>query len=149
MEILTLTTFLSYFMEGKGGPHIPEEYQLLFAVTTFILRLIILTFVFYIAGIVVVGKRRALFGDAVVISLLGTAVGIVCDSIFQSSLIGAILSLFVWLLLIRYYYETGWLGALAVGILAVIIAVIVSIIVLALLLGFAIALKWLVPFLVL
>ena len=152
MEMLTLTTFLSYFMEGRGWSHIPEGYRLLFAVTDFIVRLLILTVVFYIAGIIVVGKRRALFSDALVISLLGTAVGIICDFFFPS-LIGAILSLLVWLLLIRHYYETGWLGALAVGILAVIIAVVMSIVVLfilALLLGFAFVLSgWLVLFLVL
>ena len=116
------------------------------------MRLLILTVVFYIAGIIVVGKRRALFSDALVISLLGTAVGIICDFIFPS-LIGAILSLLVWLLLIRFYYETGWLGALAVGILAVIIAVVMSLVVLfilALILGFAFVLSgWLVLFLVL
>jgi len=140
MEILTLTTFLFDFIGEKGWGHIPEKYLLLFAITAFIVRLITLTVVLYIAGIVVVGKRRALFSDALVISLLGTVVGIICDLFFQSSLIGAILSLLVWLLLIRYYYETGWLGALAVGILAVIIAVILSLIVLfilALLLGFS------------
>jgi len=152
MEMLTLTTFLFDLIGEKGWAHIPEEHRLLFAITAFIVRLITLTVVFYIAGIIVVGKRRALFGDALVISLLGTVVGIVCDFLFPP-LIGAIVSLFVWLLLIRYYYETGWLGALAVGILAVIIAVVMSIIVLfvlALLLGFAFVLsKWLVLFFVL
>jgi len=151
MEILTLVTFL-FGLIGEKGPHIPEEYRLLFAATRFIVSLIILSVVFYIAGIIVVGKRRALFSDAIVISLLGTAVGIVCDFFFPS-LIGALLSLFVWLLLIRYYYETGWFGALAVGILAVIIAVVISAIVLfilALILGFTFVLsEWLVLFLVL
>ena len=153
MEIPILTTFLFNFIGEKGWAHIPEEYLLLFAITAFIVRLITLTVVFYMAGVIVVGKRRALFSDAFVISLLGTVVGIICDSIFKSSLIGAILSLLVWLLLIRYYYETGWLGALAVGILAVIIAVVMSLVVLfilALLLGFTFVLSgWLVLFLVL
>jgi len=153
MEILSLTTFLFDFIGQGGWAQIPEEYQLLFAIIAFIVRLITLTVVFYISGIVVVGKRRALFSDAIVISLLGTAVGIICDSIFPSSLIGAIFSLFVWLLLIRHYYETGWLGALAVGILAVIIAMVMSIVVLfllALLLGFSFVLSgWLVLFLLL
>jgi len=144
MEIPILTTFLFNFIGEKGWAHIPEEYLLLFTITAFIVRLITLAVVFYIAGVIVVGKRRALFSDAIVISLLGTVVGIICDFFFRSSLIGAILSLFVWLLLIRHYYETGWLGALAVGILAVIIAVVLSLIVLfilALLLGFTFVLS--------
>lgn len=42
--------------------------------------------------------------------------------------IGILLSLLVWLVLIRHYYETGWLGAIAVGILAIIVYVVVLII---------------------
>jgi len=152
MEIFALTTFLFDFIRQRGWPHIPEEYRLLFGITAFIVQLITLTIVFYIAGVIVVGKRRALFSDAFVISLLGTVVSIICD-LFFPSLIGVILSLLVWLLLIRHYYETGWLGAFAVGIVAVIIAIVVSLIVLfilALLLGFTFALfEWLALFLAL
>ncbi len=95
----------------------------------FIIGLIILTIVFYIAGRTVVGKKRALFSDAFVISLLGTIVANIV-SLFMPNvqLIGLILSLIIWLLLIRHYYETGWLGALAVAILAVIIYVVIGLI---------------------
>ena len=90
----------------------------------FVLGLIILTIVFYIAGRAVVGKKRALFSDALVISLLGTIVANMVSLFMPNApLIGLILSLVIWLLLIKYYYETGWLGALAVAILAVIIYV--------------------------
>lgn len=61
-------------------------------------------------------------GDAFVISLLGTILGSICT--LFNPLIGAVLSFIVWLFLIRHYYETGWLGALAVAILAVIIYVV-------------------------
>jgi len=86
-----------------------------------------MTIVFYVAGVIVVGKRRALFSDAFVISLLGTVVGNICV-LFFPPIIGLILSLLIWLLLIRHYYETGWLGALAVAVLAVIISVVVFVI---------------------
>ena len=86
-----------------------------------------MTIVFYAAGAIVVGKRRALFSDAFVISLLGTVVSNIC-SLFFPPVIGLILSLIVWLLLIKRYYETGWLGALAVSILAVIIYMMVWVI---------------------
>jgi len=86
----------------------------------FVLGLAILTIVFYIAGRAVVGGKRALFSDAFVISLLGTIVANIV-SLFNLPLIGLILSLIVWLLLIKHYYETGWLGALAVAVLAVIV----------------------------
>jgi len=86
----------------------------------------------------VVGGRRALFSDAFLISLLGTIVGNIC-LLFFPPVIGLILSLVVWLLLIRHYYETGWLGALAVAILAVIIFVVILFI-LGLILGVTILL---------
>jgi len=107
---------------------ISGEAELLFAIVLFIMNLIILTIVFYVAGILVVGKRRALFSDAFVISLLGTIVGNIC-LLFFPPIIGLFLALLVWLLLIRHYYETGWLGALAVAILAVIIFVVVLLII--------------------
>jgi hypothetical protein len=112
-----------------------SQAELLSTIISFIIHLTVMTIVFYIAGVIVVGKRRALFSDAFVISLLGTIVGDICISFFPL-LIGLILSLLVWLLLIRHYYETGWLGALAVAILAVIVYLVVLFI-LALLLKFS------------
>ena len=101
----------------------PLVWQLL----SFVLGLIILTIVFYIAGRAVVGKKRALFSDAFVISLLGTIVMSVCLNLF-GLLVGAILSLLVWLLLVKHYYETGWLGAIAVGIMALIVSIVILVI---------------------
>ena len=101
--------------------------ELFFAVVIFIINLVVMTIVFYLAGIIVVGKRRALLSDAFVISLLGTIVSSIC-SLFFPPVIGLILSLLVWLLLIKRYYETGWMGALAVAVLAVIIYVVVWVI---------------------
>jgi len=91
----------------------------------FVINLIVLIVVFYVAGRVVVGKKRAKFGDAFVISLFGTLTGTILN-LFIPYWLGAILSLIVWLLLIRHFYETGWLGALAVGILAVIVMIVVG-----------------------
>jgi hypothetical protein len=105
---------------------------------TFIIDLIVLSLVFYIAGRIVVGGKKALFSDAFVISLLGTIVMNVCLYFFHP-LVGAILSLVVWLLLIRHYYETGWLGAIAVGIMAVIVSIVIAIL-LGILLGISLLL---------
>jgi hypothetical protein len=105
---------------------------------TFIVGLIVLTIIFYIAGRAVVGGKKALFNDAFVISLLGTIVMNVCLYFF-GLLVGAVLSLIVWLLLIRHYYETGWLGAIAVGLMAVIVSIVIAIL-LGTLLGFSLLL---------
>lgn len=93
---------------------------------SFIIGLIVLTFVFYVAGRVVVGGKRALLSDAFVISLFGTIVASILGLFFRQW-VGLILSLVVWLLLIKHYYETGWLGSLAVAIIAVIIYIVILI----------------------
>ena len=99
--------------------------QLLFDLASFIVVLVVMSVVFYIAGLLVVGRKRALLSDAFVISLLGTIVSSVCNQFFDP-LIGMALSFLVWLLLIKHYYETGWLGALAVAILAVIVMAVLT-----------------------
>jgi len=109
--------------------------ELLFPFIEFIVKLVILTIVFYVAGRMVVGKRRAKFSDAFVISLFGTLTGTILNLFIPQYSLGEVLSLIVWLLLIKHYYETGWLGALAVGILAVI-----AMIVLGFLVGFLLGL---------
>ncbi len=116
--------------------------ETLLYLVSFIVSLLILTAVFYIAGILVVGKERATLSDAFVISLLGVAVSSIC-SIFFSPLIGLILSLIVWLLLIRHYYETGFLGALAVAILAVIVFIVIVFLLSFLLAVPLVLLRWL------
>jgi hypothetical protein len=124
MDVLLM---MSAFAVRLIGQELTE--QLVGQLVNFVIGLIILTIVFYIAGRAVVGKKRALFSDAFVISLLGTTVAIVVGFFMPDMpLISLILSLIVWLLLIKRYYETGWLGALAVAILAVIIYVVVGLI---------------------
>jgi hypothetical protein len=87
---------------------------------SFFVSLLILTIVLYLAGIVVVGRKRATFSDAFTISLIGTVLSTLFG-IFLPWLIALILEIFVWLLLIKRLYETRWLGAIVVGILAIII----------------------------
>ncbi|MBS7632088.1 hypothetical protein KEJ15_00470, partial [Candidatus Bathyarchaeota archaeon] len=51
---------------------IPEESKLIFSLTIFFVNLIVLTLVLYIAGLIVVGKKRALMTEALIIALVGT-----------------------------------------------------------------------------
>ncbi|MGD2066763.1 MAG: hypothetical protein PVI43_06315 [Candidatus Bathyarchaeota archaeon] len=89
-----------------------------------------------------VGTGRTRFKDAFAISVLGTLVLIVCLSIFKLEL-AIILSLVAWLLLVRHYYETGFLGAIAVGVTSVVVAVVILVL-LNMFLGFStILFKWL------
>jgi hypothetical protein len=101
--------------------------EILFFVLSFAIIFSVLSVVFYLAGCVVVGRSRACFKDAFAISVLGTLVLIVCLSVFSLE-IAMILSLVAWLLLVRYYYETGILGSIGVGLTSVIVAVVILIV---------------------
>ncbi len=118
--------------------------ELLFFIISFALIFAVLSVVFYLAGTVVVGRRRASFKDAFAISVLGTLVLIVCLSVFSVEIAMA-LSLIAWLLLFRHYYETGILGSIAVGLISAIIAVIILFLLNVLLGNSTLVFRWL-PF---
>jgi len=126
MRTFAIICLILSFIGEDSWPFTFSQKELLFSFIGFIVKLIVLTVVFYVAGRVVVGKGRAKFGDAFVISLFGTLTGTILNLFIPQYWLGEILSLIVWLLLIRHYYETGWLGALAVGILAVIVMIVLG-----------------------
>lgn len=103
--------------------------NLVFGIVWFFVELLILTVVLYLAGRIVVGGKRALFSDAFIIALLGTVLSALFVAFVPYSLIAILLSIFVWLLLIKRFYETGWLGAIAVGIISVIIFIAVLVLI--------------------
>ena len=107
---------------------------LIFFLAVFFVSLLVLSVVLYLAGLIVVGGKKALLTDAFIISLLGTVLSNLFFMFIPYTLIALLLSIIVWLLLIKRFYETGWLGAIAVGILAVIIYLVIAII-LALIFG--------------
>jgi hypothetical protein len=116
--------------------------EILFFIISFAIIFAVLSVIFYLAGNVVVGRKRASFKDAFAISVLGTLVLIVCLSVFRLE-VATVLSLVAWLLLVRHYYETGILGSFAVGLTSVIVAVVILVI-LNMLLGYsAVLFRWL------
>ena len=136
-----LTAFIAALMvETLLQPS--ELTELLFFIVSFAIIFAVLSVVFYLAGNVVVGRSRASFKDAFAISVLGTLVLIVCLSVFSLE-VAIVLSLIAWLLLVKHYYETGFLGSIAVGLTSVIVAVVILFI-LSILLEFSIMhFRWL------
>jgi len=126
MRIFAVISLILSFIGETLWPSQLSQAELLLSFIVFIVDLIVLTVVFYVAGVVVLGKKRAKFGDAFVISLFGTLTGTILNLFIPQYWVGTILSLIVWFLLIRRYYQTSWLGALAVGILAVIVMIILG-----------------------
>jgi len=106
---------------------IREDFRLIFSLTLFFVSLLVLTIVLYLAGLVVVGRKRALLSDAFIISLLGTVLSTVFFMFIPYRLLALFLGIIIWLLLIKRLYETGWIGAIGVGILAIIIFLAVTV----------------------
>ncbi|MEM2522586.1 MAG: hypothetical protein QXW82_05475 [Candidatus Bathyarchaeia archaeon] len=118
--------------------------NLAFGIVMFFVELLVLTIVLYLAGRIVVGGKRALFSDAFIIALLGSVLSALFVAFIPYSLIALLLSILVWLLLIKRLFETGWLGAIAVSILTIIIFIAVLVFI-ALIFGiFHLIMEWFV-----
>ena len=99
----------------------------------FIIYLLIIGFVLWLAGEIVVG-RRVTFGEALGIASVGTfLVGAII--VFLGGIIGLLLGLLVFLLLVKHYFRTGWLGAIGVGIMTIVVGIVIVFVLGALALG--------------
>jgi hypothetical protein len=98
--------------------------ELIAALVGFIITLLVMGFVIYLAGKIVVGDK-ATFGGAVAIAAIGSIVSFVLNLLIP--FIGGLLAIIAWWFIIKNQFDTGYWAALAIGILAVIISVIISI----------------------
>jgi hypothetical protein len=99
----------------------------------FIIYLLVMGFVLWLAGEIVVG-RKVTFGEAIAVAGTGTfLVGAVI--VLVPSLLGLLIGLLIFLLLVKHYFKTGWLGAIGVSIMAIVVLVVLTFILGALLVG--------------
>jgi len=125
--VLLVSSSIAAGGEGAWWDLIGEDFRLIFSLTLFFVNLLVLAIVLYLAGLVVVGKKRALLADAFMISLVGTVLSTVFFMFIPYRLIALFLGIILWLLLIKRLYGTGWIGAIGVGILAIIIFLAVTV----------------------
>lgn len=118
-----IQNILLFSLHKNGRWGLTEGLTLIFALIWFFVELFLLAVVLYLAGLIVVGKKRAHLSDAFMMSFLGTVLSTFFAIFIPYGLIALFLGVLVWLLLIKRLFETGWLGAIAVGILAIIIFV--------------------------
>jgi len=104
----------------------------------FIIYLLIIGFILWLAGEIVVG-RRVTFGEALGVASVGTFL-IGASISLLGLLLGGFLGLLIFLLLVKHYFKTGWLGAIGVGIMTIVVGVVVVFILGALALGAIVAL---------
>jgi hypothetical protein len=115
-----------------GIPTLGTGATLLGFLILFIIYLLIIGFVLWLAGEIVVGKRVT-FGEALAVAGVGTF--LVGASIAFLGLLGVLLGILIFLLLVKHYFKTGWLGAIGVAIMAVIVGVVLTFILGAIALG--------------
>jgi hypothetical protein len=91
---------------------------------------VILAPVLWIVGKWFVGKDKAKFTDALWIAVLGVLIGAVVGFVLPGwgALLGTLIMIVVWIALIRHFFDSGWLKALAIAIIAGIIYLIISLI---------------------
>jgi len=95
----------------------------------FIIYLLVIGFVLWLAGEIVVG-RRVTFGEALGIAGVGTfLVGAIV--VFLPGLLGLLVGLLLFLLLVKHYFRTGWLGAIGVGIMAIVVGIVIAFVLVA------------------
>ena len=102
-------------------------------IVLFVIYLLIVGFILWVAGEIVVG-RKVTFGEALAVGGAGTfLVGAVI--VLVGGLLGVLAGLLVFLLLVKHYFKTGWLGALGVAIMAAVVIVVLTFILGAVLVG--------------
>jgi len=100
-----------------------------------IVNTIILSPVLWLSGRAIVGKEKAKFTDSIWTVIIGTVVGSLFGAIF-TGIIASIIQLILWLAIVKYFFDTGWLKAFVISIIAVIVFAVVAAILL--IIGFGI-----------
>jgi hypothetical protein len=103
-----------------------------------IVNIVILAPVLWISGRLFVGKDKAKFTDALWIVILGTVIGGFFSYLF-SGIIATIIVLFIWLALVKHFFDAGWIKAFIIAVVAIILWIVIAII-LGILLGIGLAL---------
>jgi hypothetical protein len=100
-----------------------------------IVSVIIVAPILWLVGRGLVGGANAKFTDAIWIVALGIIINSFLGA-YVHGLLGFIVTLIIWLALIRHFFDAGWLKALAIAIIAIIVLGIIVIILAALGLAF-------------
>lgn len=127
-----LATFLLSLIWPTQGT---QQFPFLGPLIAFFVNLIVLALILYVAGLTVVGGERAKISRAFSIAFLGAFVNFALNVFFillplplslsweYAFIFRVILSFIIWLSLIKNFYRTSWLGALAVATLVLVMVV--------------------------
>ncbi len=90
-----------------------------------IINAIVLTGVLWISGRLLAGKDKAKFTDALWIAILGTVIADLLSLVIVG-IIATLIVLFIWIALIKHFFDCSWLKAIAIGIIAIIFLAIIA-----------------------
>ncbi len=90
-----------------------------------IINAIVLTGVLWISGRLLAGKDKAKFTDALWIAVLGTVIADLLGLVIVG-IIATLIVLFIWIALIKHFFDCSWLKAIAIGIIAIIFLAIIA-----------------------
>ncbi|MGD9131256.1 MAG: hypothetical protein PVH73_06755 [Candidatus Bathyarchaeota archaeon] len=91
-----------------------------------VIKIIILAPAFWLAGRALAGKENAKFLDSVWIVILGSLVGGIFSYFEIYGIIALIIQLIIWLGLVKHFFDTDWIKAFVISVLAVIIIIVVG-----------------------
>ena len=91
-----------------------------------IIKIIVLAPALWLAGRALVGKEKAKFLDAIWIIILGTLIGGIFSYFEIIGIIALIIQLVLWIGLVKHFFDTDWIKAFVIAVLAVIILVVIT-----------------------
>jgi hypothetical protein len=94
-----------------------------------IVAILVIAPVLWLVGRAIAGKQNAKFTDAIWIVVLGIIIGSIVNFLVGSLLggiVSSIIMLFVWLALIKHFFDCGWIKAFAIALVAVIAFVVIA-----------------------
>ena len=80
----------------------------------------------WLSGRALVGKGKAKFTDGLWIAALGTIIGAILGYLFMAGVLATIITVIIWLGLIKRFFDCGWVKALLIAIVAIVIFIIIA-----------------------
>jgi hypothetical protein len=92
-----------------------------------IVSVIIISPVLWLVGRSMVGGAKARFTDAIWIVVLGIIINAILGTFIHGA-VGFIVTLIVWVALIKHFFDAGWGRAILIGIVAIIVLIVISVV---------------------
>jgi small-conductance mechanosensitive channel len=90
-----------------------------------IVSVIIISPILWLVGRSMVGGAKAKFTDAIWIVVLGIIINVILGT-FVHGTIGFIVTLIVWIALIKHFFDAGWGKGILIGIIAIIVLIVIA-----------------------